>query len=110
MLWGDLSSNKTPLICLHGGPGVPSNYLLPISLIHTDHSIPVLMYHQIGCGKSTHFADKKDDASFWTPELFMTELDNVKSHLGIKDFYLLGQSWGWVLTPQISRNIELLIY
>ena len=93
-LWGDLSSSKkTPLIALHGGPGIPHNYILPISLIHTDHDIPVLMYHQIGCGKSTHFKDKKGDAEFWTPELFMAELDNVKEKLGIEAFDLLGQSW-----------------
>ncbi|KAK5165877.1 uncharacterized protein LTR77_008800 [Saxophila tyrrhenica] len=101
--WGDLSTSKqTPLICLHGGPGVPSNYLLPISLIHTDYSIPVIMYHQIGCGESTHFKDKKGDTAFWTPALFMAELDNLKSYLDIKEFDLLGQSWGGMLAAQYA--------
>ncbi|KAK3705898.1 hypothetical protein LTR37_013051 [Vermiconidia calcicola] len=101
-LWGDLSYKKTPLICLHGGPGVPHNYLLPISLIYTDYDIPVIMYDQIGCGKSTRFADKKGDTKFWTPELFMAELDNLKSHFGIKEFDLLGQSWGGMLGGQYA--------
>jgi proline-specific peptidase len=101
--WGDISkSDKTPLICLHGGPGIPHNYIYPISLVYKDHGIPVLMYHQIGCGKSTHFKDKKDDHKFWTPELFMAELDNVKAHFGIKDFHLLGQSWGGMLAGQYA--------
>ena len=101
-LWGDLSSNKTPLICLHGGPGVPHPYILPICLLHTDYDIPVLMYDQIGCGKSSHFPDKKGDTKFWVPELFMAELNNLKSHFGIKEFDLLGQSWGGMLAAQYA--------
>ena len=102
-LWGGLSkSDKTPLICLHGGPGIPHNYILPICLIFEDYGIPVLMYHQIGCGKSTHFTDKKDDSEFWTPELFMAELDNVKAHFDIKEYDLLGQSWGGMLAAQYA--------
>ncbi|KAK4543275.1 hypothetical protein LTR36_005634 [Oleoguttula mirabilis] len=99
--WGDLSS-KTPLICLHGGPGASHTYLLPISLIHQDYGIPVIMYDQIGCGGSTHFRDKKGDGDFWTPELFMAELDNLKRVLGITEFYLLGQSWGGMLGGQYA--------
>ena len=102
-LWGDISkSDKTPLICLHGGPGVPPTYIITISLIYEDYGIPVLMYHQIGCGKSTHFSDKKGDTEFWTPELFMAELDNVKQHFGITKFDLLGQSWGGMLAGQYA--------
>lgn len=100
--WGDLSSNKTPLICLHGGPGVGHIYLLPISLIYKDYGIPVIMYDQIGCGGSTRFKDKRGDGKFWTPQLFMAELDNLKSHLGIKEFDLLGQSWGGMLGGQYA--------
>lgn len=101
-LWGNLKSGKTPLVCLHGGPGVPHSYILPLSLVHADHGIPVLMYDQIGCGESTHFKDKKGNGEFWTPELFMAELDNVKRHLGIEEFDLLGQSWGGMLAGQYA--------
>ena len=107
-LWGSLTSGKVPLICLHGGPGVPHNYLLPIALVHADHDVPILMYDQIGCGQSTHFADKKGDVDFWTPALFMAELENLKSALGITEFDLLGQSWGGMLAGQyaIERQPE----
>ena len=102
-LWGDIkTSSKTPLICLHGGPGVPHNYLLPLSLVYADRGIPVLMYDQIGCGGSTRFKEKKGDRDFWTPELFMAELENVKSHLGITEFDLLGHSWGGMLAGQYA--------
>jgi len=101
-LWGDLSSAKIPLICMHGGPGATHNYLRPIALIYKDYGIPVIMYDQIGCGKSTRFRDKKGDGEFWTPELFMAEIDNLKSHLGIKEFDFLGQSWGGMCGGQYA--------
>ncbi|KYG46737.1 hypothetical protein M433DRAFT_187796 [Acidomyces richmondensis BFW] len=101
-IWGELSSKTTPLICLHGGPGATHHYLLPISLVSQDYGIPVIMYDQIGCGKSTRFREKKGDVNFWTPQLFMAELDNLKSHFGITDFDLLGQSWGGMLGGQYA--------
>ncbi len=103
-LWGDLSSSKVPLICLHGGPGVPHQYLLPISLVSTDLGVPVVMYDQLGCGGSTRLPHKKGDTGFWTPELFMAELDNLKSALGIFRFDLLGQSWGGMLAGQYATT------
>jgi L-proline amide hydrolase len=36
-VFGDLKSGIRPLICLHGGPGVPHNYLLPIKQIAATH-------------------------------------------------------------------------
>lgn len=103
-IWGELSADTVPLICLHGGPGVGHDYLLPISLIHGDFGIPVIMYDQIGCGRSMHFKDKKGDTTFWTPQLFMAELDNLKQHLGITTFDLLGQSWGGMLAAQYATE------
>ena len=42
--------------------------------------------------------DRRLDTDFWTPELFLAELDNVLAHFGIQDDYdLLGQSWGGML-------------
>jgi pimeloyl-ACP methyl ester carboxylesterase len=56
------------------------------------------MYDQLGIGKSTHLPEKMGDGKFWTVELFLAELNNLLSHLGIKDDYdLLGQSWGGML-------------
>lgn len=55
--------------------------------------IPVLFYDQIGNGNSSHYRDAPKE--FWTPELFMDELDNILQKLGIyEDFDLLGHSWG----------------
>jgi proline-specific peptidase len=97
-IFGDLKSGKRPLVCLHGGPGVPHPYLLPMRYIASSHGIPVVMYDQLGCGKSTHLKEKAGDGAFWTVDLFLSELDNLLRHLGIQDDYdLLGQSWGGML-------------
>lgn len=100
-IYGDLSSSATgrPLVVLHGGPGACHNYLLPLAdLAAGPHHIPIVLYDQIGNGKSTHLREKRLDAEFWVPDLFMKELDNLLHHLGIqKDYDLLGQSWGGML-------------
>ncbi|GAB7356417.1 hypothetical protein MBLNU459_g7189t1 [Dothideomycetes sp. NU459] len=102
-LYGKLSSGTIPLICLHGGPGIAHNYILPCSHVSSaPYSRPVILYDQVGCGNSTHLSDKKGDTKFWTPELFMAELDNLKSHFGITTFDLLGQSWGGMLGAQYA--------
>ncbi|KAK5045030.1 hypothetical protein LTR84_010178 [Exophiala bonariae] len=97
---GDLKSSASgrPLVTVHGGPGMAHNYLLNLTGLHTKHNIPVIFYDQVGTGRSTHIREKRLDTSFWTPQLFIAELDNLVEHLGISsDFDLLGQSWGGML-------------
>lgn len=95
---GNLKSNTRPLVILHGGPGVPSDYLFPLSFLSFHYYIPVLIYDQIGSGRSTHFPDKMGDTEFWTEQLFLDELKALLQHLNIYDDYdLLGHSWGGML-------------
>jgi len=74
---------------------------LLITYTATLHDVPVIMYDQIGCGRSTHLPEKNGDAGFWSMSLFLSELDNLLSHLGIQDSYsLLGQSWGGTVAAE----------
>ena len=92
---GDLNASKPPLVALHGGPGVPHNYLLRLTAL-ADAGRAIIHYDQIGCGNSTHLPDKGPD--FWQVPLLVEELDNLLRHLGIQNSYhLLGQSWGGML-------------
>ena len=92
---GDLRSGRTPLIVLHGGPGAPHDYLLRYDGLARDGRA-VVFYDQIGCGRSTHLPTASD--SYWTLELFLSELDALLAHLRVSDRYaILGQSWGGVL-------------
>jgi L-proline amide hydrolase len=92
---GDLGSGRPPLVVAHGGPGAAHNYTLRIAnLVATGR--PVIHYDQLGIGHSTHL--REEGADFWTVELFLDELDNLTTQLGIADgYHLLGQSWGGML-------------
>lgn len=99
---GDLESSraagKTPLVVLHGGPGVPHDYTLRIAGI-AEQGRAVVHYDQLGCGRSTHLPHKGSD--FWDVQLFLDELDNVLAGLGIASSYaVLGQSWGGMLAAE----------
>ncbi|KAI9644492.1 hypothetical protein NHQ30_006513 [Ciborinia camelliae] len=100
---GSLESGP-PLVALHGGPGAGHNYLLSLTDLHEKYGIPIVFYDQIGSGRSTHLREKKDDATFWTFDLYMRELDNLVDHLQLRasGFYLLGQSWGGMFGSQYA--------
>src|SRR5215471_15092910 len=92
---GDLRARKTPVVILHGGPGAAHDHTDAFKLL-ANGGRAVIQYDQLGCGRSTHLRDK--GADFWTPRLFLDELENLTRHLGIDSAYhVLGQSWGGML-------------
>ncbi|NNN00544.1 MAG: proline iminopeptidase-family hydrolase [Acidimicrobiaceae bacterium] len=92
---GDLNSALTPLVIVHGGPGVPHDYLLSLTAL-SKSGRAVIHYDQFGCGSSSHRPDRGRD--FWTVQLFLEEMDNLLEYLGISGAYhLLGHSWGGML-------------
>ncbi|EEB93023.1 hypothetical protein MPER_08380 [Moniliophthora perniciosa FA553] len=94
-------SNQRPIVVLHGGPGLSHHYTLPNLQLYKTHGIPVVLYDQLGNGRSTHLRDKP--ASFWTVDLFMDQLDALLAHLKIEDnFDLLGHSWGGMLASEYA--------
>ena len=101
---GDLPApgdGPAPLVVLHGGPGATHDYLTPLAdLAEPQHGgRAVVLYDQIGNGRSTHHPDR--GAAFWTVELFVRELANLVDHLGIGDrYHVLGQSWGGFLAQE----------
>ena len=97
---GDLDSGIIPLVVAHGGPGCTHDYLLRLTALARTGR-PVIHYDQLGNGRSTHLPNA--DPSYWTPELFVAELDNLLTGLGIADSYhLLGQSWGGMLGAEFA--------
>lgn len=98
-VFGDLKGRtRTPVVVLHGGPGLTHDYLLP----HTDlveQSFPVIFYDQIGNGRSTRLPHKPQ--SFWAINFFVDELVNLLTHLGVQDdFHIVGHSWGGMLAAE----------
>ncbi|MDA1016700.1 MAG: proline iminopeptidase-family hydrolase [Planctomycetota bacterium] len=85
------SGNATPLLVLHGGPGIPSDYLSRLSKLSDER--PVVFYDQLGCGKS----DRPTDKSLWKTERFVEELATVRQKLNLEEVHILGHSWGTML-------------
>ena len=108
---GDLSSEKTPLVLAHGGPGCTHDYLLNLAQLASDGR-PVAHYDQLGGGRSTHLRER--GADFWTVDLFLEELENLLTTLGIAErYHLLGQSWGGMLAAEHAirqpRGLQALV-
>lgn len=108
---------KTPLLVLHGGPGMASYYCEPMVSFRTrpvfrtisdarflgqariaELGHPVIFYDQLGCGRS----DKGPaDYSKYSIEHYVKEVSDVRKGLGLDGakpgIHLLGQSWGTML-------------
>lgn len=88
------SSTATPLLVLHGGPGIPSDYLFSLGDLADDR--PVVFYDQLGCGRST----RTSDPSLWTVDHFVVEVEAVREQLGLDEVHLYGHSWGSILAVE----------
>lgn len=100
---GKLQPNSTPLVALHGGPGFPSIVFGDVFDRYAAQSgQPVILYDQVGCGKSTRFPQTRLDNTVWTPKLFVDELENLLKGLGVTTFDLYGHSWGALLGATIA--------
>jgi proline-specific peptidase len=95
----DKSSPIRPVVVVHGGPGLTHDYLKSIDELYVKFGIPVILYDQIGNGRSTHLQEKNGDAEFWSDELFEDELENLVQKLGLADngYDILGHSWGGMM-------------
>jgi proline-specific peptidase len=91
------TTGKLPLLCLHGGPGAPHDYLEPLEAMAATGR-RVIFYDQLGCGSSDH----PHNPSMWTVDLFVEELGVVRRALGLERVHFLGQSWGGMLAMEYA--------
>jgi proline-specific peptidase len=94
---GGGEGEHTPLLILHGGPGVPHDYLENLEALASDTQ-RVIFYDQLGCGRS----DQPTDTSLWRVERFVEELATVRRELGLDRVHMLGQSWGGMLAIEYA--------
>ena len=90
-------AGKLPVVCLHGGPGATHWYLEPLEGIAASGRRAVF-YDQVGCGASS----QPHEPSLWTVELFVEEVDAVRSALGLERLHLFGNSWGGMLAMEVA--------
>jgi L-proline amide hydrolase len=87
---GDPGSGAVPLLALHGGPGSTHHYFAPLERLSNERA--VVLYDQIGCGRS----DRPIDIE-WSVDVFRDEVAAVREQLGLDRIHLLGTSWGGML-------------
>lgn len=89
------SGSGAPLIAVHGGPGYPSDSLEPLEKIGDER--PVLLYDQLGCGRS----ERPEDPSLWQVERFIQELRVLHYQvLSGEAAHIFGHSWGTILASE----------
>jgi proline iminopeptidase len=93
---GDRHKDQAPLLCVHGGPGVPHEYLLPLTALSFERR--VILYDQLDVGKS----DQPGDPKNWRVERFVAEIDAIREKLGLDRFHLYGNSWGGTIAAEYA--------
>jgi proline iminopeptidase len=92
------SGSRTPLLLVHGGPGVGSCYFSSLTGLSDER--PVIVYDQLGSGRS----DRPSDPSLWRIDRFVEELALVRKTLKLDRIHLFGHSWGAALVAEYLLN------
>lgn len=103
------SPDKLPVFIIHGGPGFPHSYLLPLKMLACEGR-DVYFYDQAGCGESHLPADgiqsvQKDYPWLLDPAYYaLEELPALLKHFAVEQYHLLGHSWGTILAQIFALN------
>lgn len=87
------------LLGIHGGPGMPHDYLLPLAE-HASDDLSVYLYDQFGVGRSDEPAP--GDFDRYTVEHHRDEIEAVRQELDPDGFHLYGQSWGGMIAQEYA--------
>jgi proline iminopeptidase len=88
-----------PLLAIHGGPGLPHNYLTSLERLAEERE--VIFWDQLGCGNSKC----PPNPSLWTMERSVAEMDAVVKALDLNRFHVFGNSWGGMLAQQYALDV-----
>ncbi len=99
---------KGILLCLHGGPGVPHNYLLSLADL-VKFGYRVIFYDQLGVGKS----EMPKNKYIFSIEYGVEEVEAFRNTMDLGKVNLFGSSYGGLLAIayalKYQRNLKSLI-
>lgn len=108
MIYYKIIGRGAPLMVVHGGPGASHDYLLPY-LLPLARRNKVIFIDERGSGRS----EKLEDASKYTVENMVEDVEAVRQALGLGKMNLLGHSYGGVLAQayalKYQKNLSHLI-
>ncbi len=92
-LYYETIGNGTPIVVVHGGPGLDHSYLLP-QMGELAKGYKLIFYDQRAMGKSS--ADF--DTSLMTMNSFVEDLEGIRKAFGLEKINLMGHSWGGLVS------------
>lgn len=108
MIYYKIIGRGAPLLVVHGGPGASHDYLLPY-LLPLARTNKVIFIDERASGRS----EKLEDASQYTVENMVEDVEAVRQALNLGKMNLLGHSYGGVLAQayalKYQKNLSHLI-
>jgi proline iminopeptidase len=99
---------KGTVLCLHGGPGVPHNYILPMADL-SNFGYRVVFYDQLGVGRS----EMPKNRYIFSIEYGVEEVEAFRVAMGLGKVNLFGSSYGGLLAIayalKYQRNLRCMI-
>lgn len=104
-LWTARQGSGSPIVLLHGGPGL-WDYMGPVAGM-IDDLATVYRYDQRACGRSS-------GGPPYTVETAVADLEALRKHWGLERWVVLGHSWGATLALayclSYSERTQALVY
>jgi pimeloyl-ACP methyl ester carboxylesterase len=107
---GTTTTRSVPVICLHGGPAFPHNYILPLKLLTHKYGYSCIFYDQAGCGKSDfdRCGDPENSAPWlFTLDYYIEEFMSLVNHYQLTEYHIYGSSWGTIVAQEIGVRGDL---
>jgi proline iminopeptidase len=108
MIYYKIFGHGKPLLIVHGGPGASHDYFLPYLTPLARHN-ELIFIDERGSGRSQSL----EDASGYTVENMVEDVEAVRQALGLGQISLLGHSYGGVLAQayalKYQKNLSHLI-
>jgi proline iminopeptidase len=101
MIYYKMLGRGAPLVIVHGGPGASHDYFLPYLLPLARHN-QVVFLDERGSGRS----QKLEDASGYSVENMVEDVEAVRHALGLGKISLMGHSYGGALAQAYALKYQ----